>query len=206
MKPVYKKAWFWLIITIAISLAEAICIFWCLWSSCVPILRDSGFWTMIGVIVAAVTLITSFVQFNKELQLRKVERTLTSYLQLRESAKDADVIISKATAKGKFDINSIGLTAYDFGIIYSYLNALERVACGINEGLYDIDVISKMSGRLLISQYDLFFDVFIPNRATISYCLSVQNTYHSEDDYFNEYIIMIEHLKKLEAVKGAHHA
>lgn len=87
-----------------------------------------------------------------------------------------------------------------------YLNALERVACGINEGLYDIDVISKMSGRLLISQYDLFFDVFIPNRATISYCLSVQNTYHSEDDYFNEYIIMIEHLKKLEAVKGAHHA
>ena len=28
----------------------------------------------------------------------------------------------------------------------------------------------------------------------------------SEDDYFNEYIIMIEHLKKLEAVKGAHHA
>lgn len=205
MKPVYKKAWFWLVIAIAISLAEAICIVCCLWSSCVPILSDSGFWTMIGVIVAAVTLITSFVQFNKELQLRKTERTLTSYLQLRESAKDADVIISKAAANGKLDTNyHLGETA--FRIVYSYLNALERVACGVNEGLYDMDVISKMSGKLLISQYDSFFNVFIPNRKGFSVRSSIQDEYNDENDYFNEYKIMIEHLKKLETVKGANHA
>lgn len=205
MKPVYKNAWFWLIITITIALAEAIYIVCCLWSSCVPILCDSGFWTMIGVIVAAVTLITSFVQFNKELQLRKTERTLTSYLQLRESAKDADVIISNATANGKLDTNYyLGEAA--FRVVYSYLNALERVACGVNEGLYDINVISKMSGKLLISQYNSFFDVFIPNRKDFSGRSSIQDEYNDENDYFSEYIIMIEHLKKLEAVKGAHHA
>ena len=203
MKPVYKKAWFWLIITIAISLAEAICIVWFLWSSCVPILRDSGFWTMIGVIVAAVTLITSFVQFNKELQLRKVERTLTSYLQLRDSSKEADMIIS---TNKNLNAGTYNLGATDFWIVYSYLNALERVACGVNEGLYDIDVISKMSGKLLISQYDSFFNVFIPNRKGFSVRSSIQDEYNDENDYFNDYKIMIEHLKKLETVKGANHA
>ena len=147
----------------------------------------------------------AFVQFNKELQLRKTERTLTSYLQLRESAKDADVIISNATANGKLDTNyHLGKTA--FRIVYSYLNALERVACGVNEGLYDMDVISKMSGKLLISQYDSFFNVFIPNRKNFSERSSIQDEYNDENDYFNEYITMIEHLKKLEAIKGAHHA
>ncbi len=48
--------------------------------------------------------------------------------------------------------------------IRAYLTDLERFAVGCNTGAYDIEIVNKMSGGLLISQYLRFFKSYIEEK------------------------------------------
>lgn len=45
-----------------------------------------------------------------------------------------------------------------------YLNELEYFSVGLNEKIYDIDIVSKMSGNRLLSQYEDWMKDFIAER------------------------------------------
>ncbi len=68
-----------------------------------------------------------------------------------------------------------------------YLNELEFFATGINEKIYDIRIVNKMSGGRLISQYDNWASDFIEDR---------KENYGNEKTY-SEYQKMIHNLKEL---------
>lgn len=196
-KPLNKNAYLGTIIISFLLFLETLIIVFCLFPQCIEILCNSEFWTMIGAITAAGTLIFSCVQFNKELQLRKIERTLTSYLQLRDSAKDADKIISKFTKNDLWQSIAERLDNAERQSVYAYLKALERVACGVNENLYDIDTIFRMSGNLLISQYDNFYKKFIPHIKEVMGNSSIPDNHFEAYAYefYNEYEKMIDTLR-----------
>lgn len=67
-----------------------------------------------------------------------------------------------------------------------YLNELEYFATGVNEKIYDINIVRKMSGSRLIRQYDNWIADFIQVR---------RNQFGNNKTYC-EYEKMIEKLKK----------
>ena len=68
-----------------------------------------------------------------------------------------------------------------------YLNELEFFAIGIKEDIYDIDIVSKMSGSRLIKQYDKWANEFIKERRKLN----------NHDKAYCEYEEMIKKLKKI---------
>lgn len=52
-------------------------------------------------------------------------------------------------------------------ILKKYLSQMEHFAVGINQDAYDIDIVDKMSGGMLISQYEEYIKDFIEERRKI---------------------------------------
>lgn len=71
-----------------------------------------------------------------------------------------------------------------------YLKEMERFCTGVNIGLYDIHVVDKIAGTMLITQYDKYLKAFIGNRKN----KTIQNA-HANNIYC-EYTKFIEQIRK----------
>lgn len=71
-----------------------------------------------------------------------------------------------------------------------YLKEMERFCTGVNVGLYDICVVNKMAGAMLITQYDSYMKGLIQGRKK----RTKQNA--DENDIYSEYTEFIERLRK----------
>lgn len=114
-------------------------------------------------ILAVILSITVYIHgLNRE---RKLD-TLRRFSELRQeyfNTKDLDM-------KGKL----------------KYLNELEHFATGVNEGIYDIRTVKRMSGRRLIKQYDTWGADLIKERRELS----------GTSTAFCEYEKLIKRIKK----------
>lgn len=72
-----------------------------------------------------------------------------------------------------------------------YLNELEFFATGINNKIYDIRTVEKMSGSRLIKQYDGWAASFIAAR----------KEHYRNDNAYSEYEKMIKQLKRIRQTK-----
>ena len=69
-----------------------------------------------------------------------------------------------------------------------YLNELEYFSVGVNQKIYDIDVVIKMSGHRLIRQYDNWMRSFIDDRR--------KRFDHQHTNAYKELVIMMDKIKK----------
>ena len=68
-----------------------------------------------------------------------------------------------------------------------YLNEMEYLATGINSQIYDLEIVNKMSGGRLISQYKDWCENFIEERRMRP----------GSENAYSEYKRMIDELKKM---------
>lgn len=77
-----------------------------------------------------------------------------------------------------------------------YLAELEYFAVGVNYKLYDIKIVSIMSGRRLLSQYDIWMNEFIQYRRT-----RINKNGNSQPNAYSDIVTMMENLRKKERKK-----
>lgn len=71
-----------------------------------------------------------------------------------------------------------------------YLKEMERFCTGVNIGLYDIHVVDRIAGTMLITQYNKYLSDLIEKRRD----KTVQNA--QADNIYCEYIKLIEQIRK----------
>ena len=119
----------------------------------------------ISSIIATIAMIWAIIEFRNNRRLRRKERTFDVFPALREEFFDL---------KQKIYVNDV-LTTEGEQILRKYLSKMERFAVGVHCKLYDLPLINRMSGRVLIGQYKSFIREYIAKRkkdgmADTTYC------------------------------------
>ena len=117
-------------------------------------------------ISATVAIMVSIILYRHGLNRERRTDTLKSLARIRRQYFNTKNLDSKQKLK--------------------YLNELEYFATGVNEKIYDIKIVKKMSGSRLIKQYDNWAADFIKDRKKSS---ENSRTYY-------EYEKMIKKLKR----------
>lgn len=117
-------------------------------------------------ISAAVAIIISIALYRHGLNRERRTDTLKSLSEIRRQYFNTKTLDDKEKLK--------------------YLNELEYFATGINEKIYDIRIVKKMSGSRLIKQYDNWAADFI----------QVRKSQFGNNRAYLEYENMIKRLKK----------
>lgn len=124
------------------------------------------FFEIISGVSAAVAIIISITLYRHGLKKERKMDTLKSLSEIR---------------KNYFNTNTLNHNEK-----LKYLNELEYFATGVNEKIYDIKIVKKMSGNRLIKQYDNWAGDFIKFRRKS----------HGNNKTYYEYEKMINRLKK----------
>ena len=86
---------------------------------------------------------------EKQTHEENVRATLTDFSNLRRPYQEIRTKIEASDEKGKRTV------------IKNYIRELERFAVGCNIGAYDLEVVNKMSGGTLLSDYNMYLRQFI---------------------------------------------
>ncbi len=121
---------------------------------------------IISGISAAIAIIISIILYRHGLQKERKFDTLKILSNIRKKYFNTNELDEKDKLK--------------------YLNELEYFATGVNEKIYDIKIIKKMSGSRLIRQYEKWVSKFIKER----------RKKFGNNNAYCEYEKMIETLKK----------
>lgn len=130
---------------------------------------------IISGIAAAMAIIISITLYMHGLNRERKVDTLKSFSEIRKKYFNTKTLDDKEKLK--------------------YLNELEYFSTGVNEKIYDIKIVKKMSGSRLIRQYENWAAEFIHYR---------RNRFANGKAYY-EYEKMIKSLKKQKTLKAKIH-
>ncbi|EGR0413019.1 hypothetical protein QTU67_002196 [Vibrio cholerae] len=110
--------------------------------------------TIIASITAVVTFIVSATTYVKSTSRERKTKTLDYWEASQKSLTEARNNLSKIH-KGTWteDIAKRHLYSSNRHHIISWLSAFERLAMGINLDIYDINVVNKLGGTLLVESF-----------------------------------------------------
>lgn len=144
-------------------------------------------WTIVSAITSALSalfallaLIFAFSTYRKNVKQERIRATLTAFPLLRSENPELILEIGQLSEKDRV------LTLKD------YLRKMEHFAVGVNSEAYDVDIVNKMSGGMLINQYEKHLKDFIISRQTKK---NTTDTVPPQNAYC-EYIKMIKILAK----------
>lgn len=116
----------------------------------------------IGSLIAVVIAIYVYIETSKE--DRKVQKTNAELERVRATLRDFP---SMRRNNVGFEQHLASLSEKDReNFLISTLGQIEQFAVGINIGAYSLDIVNRMSGGMLIHQYEKHFKSFIERRRT----------------------------------------
>jgi len=108
----------------------------------------------ISTIIAALAIIWAIIEFRNNVKINRLERTLNVFPTIREEYFD---LTKKVLLNGVVTPNGEIL-------LREYLAKMERFSVGVHCKIYDVSIVERMSGRVLMGQYDNFIREYIANR------------------------------------------
>ena len=164
----YKKRIYCLCIIIAILLALILVVLCFNIKLEIPaILKNQLFWTIITLVISiSVSIITHLNIINRNKRIN----TITEFSKIRTKYR---YLGSCATKEKKI----------------KYLQEMEFFCTGINEKVFDLNIVNKMSGGLLVKQYDSYMKKFAFSRKT-------------KKCYYENYLSVMERLKQIRSEKS----
>jgi hypothetical protein len=111
--------------------------------------------TLIVLVAVVTAIIWAIVELKRGTNLRRIERTLNDFPAIREEYFDL---------KRKIYSEEGTLTPHGENLLRMYLSKMERFSVGVHCKMYDISIINKMSGKVLIGQYHGFICNYIAGR------------------------------------------
>lgn len=143
----YKKYWIWCIALFTVEIADLIVNVFNLHLNFSSFIRSDVFWTSCSIVIASVISIWT----HKAIVNR--DRKMNTIKHLREiRMKYPNITDSKLKHLANEKVKNIRL---------QYLNEMEFFCVGISEGIYDLDIVRKMSGNMLVKQYDKYMRSFM---------------------------------------------
>lgn len=132
-------------------------------------------WDAIGAVGTILAAIIAVLTYRSSVKRQKKQDTIREFSRIREkypnlSSKAPNPVLDEERIK--------------------YLKEMERFCTGVNIGLYDIHVVDKMAGTMLITQYDNYMDRLIKERKD----KTIQNA--NPDNIYYEYADLIKKLRK----------
>ncbi len=137
--------------------------------------------SLISLLVTLLGFAFALYQHQQNVKKERIRLTLATFPDVRLEGWEAVKHIQSLASDKQADAAK------------KYLAKLEYFAVGINTQAYDIEIVNRMSGTMLIKQYNIFFKGFINERKAKK---AVQR---SVDTMYCEYLEMI---KKLHALRG----
>jgi len=121
-------------------------------------------WDM-GAIIAAIAIIWAIFEFRNNAKTNRIERTFDVFPAIREEYFG---LRKKIFLNGE-------ITPEGEKLLRQYLSKMERFSVGVHCKIYDVSIINKMSGRVLMEQYKGFIRDYIAKRiengmADTTYC------------------------------------
>ncbi len=143
----YKKYWIWCFALFVAEIAGLIVNVFNLHLNFFSFIRSDVFCTLCSIIIAsAISIWTHKAIVNRD---RKMN-TIKHLSEIRIKYPNITDSRLKHLAKGKGE-----------NIRLQYLNEMEFFCVGISEGIYDLDIVRKMSGNMLVKQYDKYMRNFM---------------------------------------------
>jgi len=143
----------------------------------------SAVFSVLAFAVALAALVFAATTYKKSIERERMQATLSAFPQLR---KDNGNLLTK--------LSEITDAAEREETLKDYLSQLERFAVGINSGAYDIKIINRMSGGMLVNQYEKCTREFIAHRR--------RDVPHAETTKSSIYCEYEEMMKELYALRG----
>ncbi len=147
------------------------------------ILLDSDLWSVLGSMATVIALGASAYSFWQGRQDERKRATLSDFPQLRERTQ-ALLEDAEKMDEGEAKDNKMK----------SYMQLLERFAVGVNTGAYDIRIINRMSGGMLINQYERVIRPFVERRRKE---IELRNPEIKKSALYCEYETMIKKLYRI---------
>lgn len=135
----------------------------------------SFLWDAIGAVGTVLAAIIAVLTYRSSVKRQKKQDTIREFSRIREKYPN----LSPQAPNPVPDEERI-----------KYLKEMERFCTGVNIGLYDIHVVDRIAGAMLITQYDKYLRDFIEKRRQ----KTVQNA--QTDSIYCEYIKLIEKIQK----------
>lgn len=140
--------------------------------------------SVISVVFAMIVFLINGIQAKhateEQTHIDTVRATLTDFSILRRNHQDF-VIKIKANPENREEYEK------------AYIGDLERFATGYNMGAYDLEVVNRMSGGMIINQYRAYFRSYVSERRRAASSKSAIR----KSDLYAEYLKMMKDLYKM---------
>lgn len=113
----------------------------------------SAIFSIAACIIAWLAYRFATTTYKESVDKQRVQATLSAFPQIRK--ENGELILEMADLEG---IREREL------LIKRYMSQMEHFAVGINEGAYDIAAVNRMSGGMLVTQYEKYIRDFITMR------------------------------------------
>ncbi len=153
-------------------------------------LLDSELWSVLGSMATVIALGASAYSFWQGRQDERKRATLADFPQLRERTQALLEEVEKLEEGEEKDAR-----------MKSYMQLLERFAVGVNTGAYDIRIINRMSGGMLINQFEKVIRPFVERRRRE---IELRNPEIKKSALYCEYETMIQKLYRIRHKKWPH--
>lgn len=146
-------------------------------------------------ICSIVAIVISILVYLNGLKRETEKETIKELSKIRRKFYDIDDFINHIPKDIIKDINN--LKAYflkeenkkEYSKLKMYFKKLENFAIGVNEKLYDVKIVNKMSGRKLCHHYNIL-EIWIDE---------IVDSYPKK---YQEFRIMINNIKKIRSYKN----
>ena len=105
------------------------------------------------------TAIVAFLQFRAFHERRKKEATIEFINKVREVYRKVNYELKKEFGEGPLDEEKLSKLYANTDLWNQLKNMLalfEHLAVGVNSGVFDFDILSRMSGQYLINMFDRY--------------------------------------------------
>ena len=109
--------------------------------------------TLIGVVIAALSLISVRKSFHKEQQRQSKESTINFFHGFKRDFAETEKKIHIRYHMNPIDMNEIRKDDTFWIEIKNYLSQLEQLSVGIRIGIYDFDTADHLSGGFFVNTY-----------------------------------------------------
>ena len=140
MKGWYKQSWLWCIVIVVLLLAVLVVALYGVGIR-LTFLKRELFWSILGIGLATVISIwTHYAILHRDKKINTIQTlsAIRSKYPNMKTVKTAGCSTEKELAEKRGE----------------YLKEMEFFSVGIQEGVFDLNITAKMSGHLLINQYD----------------------------------------------------
>ena len=105
-----------------------------------------------GLVVIVVQLYFIMKTLNADHERRRKQSTIEYMNQIRDIYRSVD---RKLTEKyGKKSLNPEDVEKADMADLREFLSVLEHLSVGVNTGVYDVNLVNRMSGTFLLHTHD----------------------------------------------------